>query len=91
MNRIEKIAGRIASESIDFEDLVKELKNIGFSAKIKRMSWGPHLVVVDNKGEKLPSIFTRETLEYWKPAIGILKSHARDNVMFRGTRVTKGG
>ena len=56
----------------------KELKSLGFKVKVNSMSWGYHATITDMEGNKMPTIFTKTTLEYWKPVISFLKDLKED-------------
>lgn len=47
----------------------KELKKIGFKIKTETLSWGKHASYEDNLGERMPSIFDKQSLSYWQPLI----------------------
>ena len=75
-------------KDVEFSEVKKKLKAVGFDAKIKSFSWGPHLILVDSKGNQLKdNVFTKEKKDYWKPALDIVKSYSEDNVVYRGNSV----
>ena len=48
-------------------ELRRKLKDIGFKLKIKNYSFGRYAVFTDMNGIENPTIYTQESIEYWKP------------------------
>lgn len=56
-------------------DVRKQLKRIGFKVKTETLSWGRHATYENELGEKMPSIFSKETLAHWQPLIDFRKAN----------------
>jgi len=94
MNRIKaaqelvRLARQLTARDVDFNEVKKKLKAIGFDARVKSLSWGPHLILLDSEGKvDSGNVYSEESLAKWKPAHDIIREYANDNVMYRGQKV----
>jgi len=63
----------VAGGKIGINEVRRELKKLGFKVRLKNLSWGPHAEFYDYEGNAFPSMFSKETLERWKPLIDYKK------------------
>ena len=52
-------------------ELRKAIKPLGFTVKIRSLSWGPHAtyIRISDKAELTSNVFTPESLAGWKPIL----------------------
>ena len=52
-------------------ELRKAIKPLGFTVKIRSLSWGPHAtyIRISDKAELTNNVFTPESLAGWKPIL----------------------
>lgn len=51
------------------KEIRQQLKKLGYKIKVKTLSFGKTFSFYDMEGNRLPSIFTTETLEQWQPLL----------------------
>lgn len=59
--------------TIEVKEIRKALRPLGFTIKTQQFSEFRSATICDRNGIEMPMIFTKDLLEYWSPAILLVK------------------